>query len=207
MASKKNDDSGVQAMTTAHWVRLIITYLLVPLVLLVCGGDLGWWQAWAFSLLIVSSGIGARMWAERRHPGLLAERAKFDRAPDVKPWDRVLAPLMAVSLSFPLIIVAGLDHCYGWSPEFPVMLNVLGFVPCWVWIANTYHPLTNKNPKRVYSGVLSISLTPSKSASSLTNFLSPTNMAVKARIASLGLSLCLSTRSWALRITRSSAPT
>jgi protein-S-isoprenylcysteine O-methyltransferase Ste14 len=128
VASKKNDDRRVQAMTAAQWIRLIMAYLLIPLVLLACGGDLGWWQAWAFSLLIVSSGIGSRMWAERRHPGLLAERAKFDRAPDVKPWDRVLAPLMAVSLSFPLVIVAGLDHRYGWSPEFPALLNVIGLI-------------------------------------------------------------------------------
>jgi protein-S-isoprenylcysteine O-methyltransferase Ste14 len=68
------------------------------------------------------------MWAERRHPGLLAERANFDKARDVKPWDKVLAPLMAVSVGFPLVIVAGLDHRYGWSPVFPTWLNILGFI-------------------------------------------------------------------------------
>ena len=68
------------------------------------------------------------MWAERRHPGLLAERAKFGKAPDVKPWDKVLAPLMAISLSFPLVIVAGLDHRYEWTPVFPIWLNILGLV-------------------------------------------------------------------------------
>lgn len=128
VSSKIIDHNGVQAMTTAQWIRLIVVYLLIPLVLLTCGWDLGWWQAWGLSMMMVSSGIGARIWAERRHPGLLAERAKFDKAPDVKPWDKVLAPLMAVSLSFPLVIVAGLDHRYGWSPEFPILLNVLGFV-------------------------------------------------------------------------------
>jgi hypothetical protein len=51
-------------------------------------------------------------------------------ADHVKPWDRVLYPLMAVSLSYPLFIVAGLDHRFGWSPRFPTGLNILGLVLC-----------------------------------------------------------------------------
>ncbi len=68
------------------------------------------------------------MWAERLHPGLLAERQNFEKAPDVKAWDKVLAPLLAVSVSFPLVIVAGLDHRFKWPPAFPIWLNILGFV-------------------------------------------------------------------------------
>jgi protein-S-isoprenylcysteine O-methyltransferase Ste14 len=128
MASKTIDQKVVQKMTLYQWIRLILAYLLIPLILLVCGWDFGWWQAWIFSLLIVVSGIAGRIWAERRHPGLLAERAKFGKASDVKPWDKVLAPLMGVSLSFPLAIVAGLDHRFGWSNVFPTWLNILGFV-------------------------------------------------------------------------------
>jgi len=128
MVSKTVNQNAFQTASPKYLVGLIIMYLLVPLVLLICGWDLGWWQAWVFSPLIVVVGIGGRLWAERLHPGLLAERAKLDKAPDVKPWDKVLAPLMAVSLSFPLVIVAGLDHRFGWSPVFPVWLNILGFI-------------------------------------------------------------------------------
>ena len=35
---------------------------------------------------------------------------------------------MAVSVVFPLVIVAGLDHRFNWSPEFPPWLIVAGFV-------------------------------------------------------------------------------
>jgi len=35
---------------------------------------------------------------------------------------------MALSIAYPLVIVAGLDHRYGWSPAFPSWLVVLGFV-------------------------------------------------------------------------------
>jgi protein-S-isoprenylcysteine O-methyltransferase Ste14 len=88
---------------------------------------LGWWQAWVYSLLIFAAGLGGRVWAEQRHPGLLAERQSIENIKSAKAWDKVLAPLMALSLGFPLVIVAGLDHRYGWSPVFPPGLMVIGF--------------------------------------------------------------------------------
>lgn len=128
MVSKTVDQNAFKTGISKYWVRSIITYLLVPLVLLISGGDLGWWQGWLYSPLIVIAGIGSRIWAEKRHPGLLAERHKFGKAQDVKSWDKVLSLLMAVSISFPLMIVAGLDHRFGWSPVFPTWLNILGFI-------------------------------------------------------------------------------
>jgi len=103
-------------------------YLFIPLALLACGGDVSWWQAWVYSVLIVAAGIGGHFVAEQRHPGLLAERQNIESIQSAKAWDKVLAPLMALSIGFPLVIVAGLDHRYGWSPEFPLWLIVLGFI-------------------------------------------------------------------------------
>lgn len=100
----------------------------IPLILLICGWDVSWWQAWVLSVLMIAAGLGGRLWAEWRHPGLLAERAKYLKSPGVKSWDKVLAPLLAVSLSFPPVIVAGLDHHFGWSTLFHLWLNILGFV-------------------------------------------------------------------------------
>jgi protein-S-isoprenylcysteine O-methyltransferase Ste14 len=125
------EDKDVQRMTPQalplrRWIRLIMVYLLLPLILFVCAWDIQWWQAWVYSVLVFAAGILGRAWAETRHPGLLIERDKFAQAEGVKPWDKVLAPLMAVSISFPLVIVAGLDHRLGWSPGFPIWLNALG---------------------------------------------------------------------------------
>jgi len=128
MASKIVDQNAFQTASTKYLVGSLITYLLIPVVLFISGWDLGWWQGWLYSAMIVVAGIGPRLWAEKRHPGLLAERVKFGKAQDVKSWDKVLAPLMAVSLSFPLFIVAGLDHRFGWSPVFPTWLNILGLI-------------------------------------------------------------------------------
>ena len=128
MESKKVDLLGDEKAGALNWIKLILTYLLMPLVLLLIGWDLAWWQGWLYSVLFLVIGIGSRVLSEKRHPGLMAERVKFGKDQNVKPWDKVLAPLMAISLSFPLFIVAGLDHYFGWSTEFPIWLNILGFI-------------------------------------------------------------------------------
>ncbi len=114
--------------TPRNWISVILTYLLMPSVLLLCGWDLGWWQGWLYSILLAAIGIGSRVLAEKRHPGIMAERGRLGKGQNVKPWDKVLAPLMAISITFPLFIVAGLDHRLGWSPEFPLWLNIIGFL-------------------------------------------------------------------------------
>ena len=126
MQPKADQPNSVQTITPREWIRLILVHLSIPLILLGCGGDMRWWQAWLFSLLFVAAGVGGRIWAEWRHPGLMAERTRSLTAPGVKAWDKVLAPLMAFTVSFPLVIVAGLDHRYGWSPTFATWLQFAG---------------------------------------------------------------------------------
>ena len=126
MTSKIVDQKVVQTTSPRQWIGLIMFYLFIPLVLFMCGGDFGWWQAWVYSLLIVAAGLGGRILAERRHPGLTAERQSGESIQGAKAWDKVLSLLMALSLNFPLVVVAGLDHRFGWSPEFPLWLIVLG---------------------------------------------------------------------------------
>ena len=112
----------------SQWMKLVIVYLLIPGILLACAGDWGWWQAWVYSILVFAAGIAGRAWSELRYPGLMAERTNLEKFADVKPWDKILAPLMALSVGFPLVIVAGLDHRFGWSPTFPLWVNILGFL-------------------------------------------------------------------------------
>jgi len=128
MSTKTVNEEAAQTVSTRQWIRLVVLYLLIPLVLLICGGDLDWWQGWVYSVLIFVTGIGGRMWAEQRHPGLLAERQNIESMQNAKAWDKVLAPLMAVSIGFPMVIVAGLDHRYNGSAEFPLSLIVIGFI-------------------------------------------------------------------------------
>jgi protein-S-isoprenylcysteine O-methyltransferase Ste14 len=128
MPAKTGSEEAVHTISPRQWIRLVVAYLLIPLILFLCGWDLGWWQAWLYSVLIMTAGIGGRIWAEQRHPGLTAERQSVENIQNAKGWDKVLAPLMAVSISYPMVAVAGLDHRYNWSPDFPLWLIVVGFV-------------------------------------------------------------------------------
>lgn len=128
MSANTVNEEAAETVSARQWFRLVLVYLLIPLVLVACGGDFDWWQAWLYSLLIFTTGIGGRIWTEQRHPGLTAERQSTEGFKNAKPWDKVLAPLMAVSIGFPMVIVAGLDHRFKWSPEFPLWLIVVGFI-------------------------------------------------------------------------------
>jgi protein-S-isoprenylcysteine O-methyltransferase Ste14 len=128
MTLKPDNKNAAQAFPPSQWLRLIFVYLLIPALLMLCAGDLGWWQAWVYGLMVFAAGVGGRIWSEQRHPGLMMERVKFDKAPGVKPWDKILSPLMALSVGFPLVMVAGLDHRFGWSPAFPLWVNLLGLI-------------------------------------------------------------------------------
>ena len=128
MSAKTVSEEAAQTASPRQWIRLVVVYLLIPLILLICGGDLGWWQAWLYSLFILAAGLGGRMWAEQRHPGLMAERQNIENIQNAKAWDKVLAPLMALSVGYPMVFVAGLDHRYNWSSGFPLWLIVIGFI-------------------------------------------------------------------------------
>jgi protein-S-isoprenylcysteine O-methyltransferase Ste14 len=128
MVVKTVNEKITQTASPLQWVRVVLVYLLIPLILFMCAGDLSWWQAWLYTLMILAAGIGGRMWAEQRHPGLTAERQNIEYIQSAKVWDKVLAPLMAVSLVFHVVIVAGLDHRYDRSFEFQLWLTVSGFV-------------------------------------------------------------------------------
>ena len=58
----------------------------------------------------------------------MAERQNTESLGKAKAWDKVLAPLMAFGIGFPMVIAAGLDHRYHGSHEFPLWSIVLGFL-------------------------------------------------------------------------------
>ena len=78
LSAKQVSKENAQTAPLRQGARLVMVYLLIPLILLICGADLSWWQAWLYSILILGAGIGGRMWAEQRHPGLTAERQNIE---------------------------------------------------------------------------------------------------------------------------------
>ena len=106
-----------QTLSPRTIIQVLIFVLVIPLLPLLISQHWDWWEAWVFAVLGIGGFAVSRALATRRHPDLLAERARMVRHDDTKPWDRILSPL--VGLGGGLVpLVAGLDAAFGWSPPF-----------------------------------------------------------------------------------------
>jgi hypothetical protein len=86
-----------------------------------------WWEAWAYCLLSILSFIVSRLLIARRHPDLIAERAKYMQHGDDQPWDKRLAPLMGVG-GILVLLAAGLDELLDWSPSFSAPVKIVALL-------------------------------------------------------------------------------
>jgi protein-S-isoprenylcysteine O-methyltransferase Ste14 len=108
-------------------VQMLFFIVFVPCLPLLISWRWNWWEAWVYAVTCILGFAISRVLAARRHPDLLAERARFARHEDAKPWDKVLAPL--VGLGGGLIpLVAGLDARFDPSPPFGLWVKIVSLV-------------------------------------------------------------------------------
>jgi protein-S-isoprenylcysteine O-methyltransferase Ste14 len=134
-------------------LQLIVFILLVPFLPLIISWKWDWWQAWVYGLIGVLGFVVSRLLVNRRHPDLIAERAKFMQHKDTKPWDEVLARL--VGLGGALIpLTAGLDVKYGWSKtEFSISVELAALALIVIgYVIGSWAPMEN----RFFSGTVRI---------------------------------------------------
>lgn len=145
-------------------VQMVLIVIVAPLLPMLISGEWDWWQAWVYALLSILSFAVSRALAARRHPDLIAERARFLEAKDTKPWDKILAPLLGLG-SVVILIVAGLDKLYGWSSAFSMPAHIISVIAIilgyafssWALIENrffsgTVRIQTDRNHKVVSTG-------------------------------------------------------
>jgi len=115
------------ALSVRVLLQLLLFVILVPFLPLLISWRWGWWEAWVYGAVSVLGFVVSRALAARRHPDLLAERARFLQHEDVKPWDRVLAPLTGLGGGM-IPVVAGLDARFGWSPTFGLPVKIVSLI-------------------------------------------------------------------------------
>ncbi len=133
-------------------LQLLVHVVVIPSLPLLISRRWDWWAAWVYAVLSVSAFVISRVLVARRHPDLLAERARFMRHEDIQPWDRILAPLLALGSALTLAVV-GLDALFMWSPPFTPWARVasLALILCGYALAS-YALVEN----RYFSGVVRI---------------------------------------------------
>jgi protein-S-isoprenylcysteine O-methyltransferase Ste14 len=127
-------------------VGFALYLLLVPAILFTAAGTLRWPEAWVYVALLLSSTILSRLIVWKRNPDLLCERANFTQAEGVPAKDRLLTLASIVVGPAVLMVVAGLDHRYLWSPQLPSgwrvgagLLMLLGYaLAAWAMAVNPY---------------------------------------------------------------------
>ena len=108
-------------------LRIIIQagiFILVPAgILFAAAGRLDWVMAWIFIFVVVINSVVLILVLD---PELIAERSQLKEG--AKKWDIVLAILMARVGPTAILLIAGLDVRYRWSPQIPVGFQITSLV-------------------------------------------------------------------------------
>ena len=116
-----------KALSPRVIIQVLFFILLFPLLPLVVSGKWNWLEGWLYAIIYIAGFGISRFLAGRRHPDLIAERARIMDHKDTKPFDRTLAPILSLAGGLQLI-TAGLDARYGWSDGFPPSMKVIALV-------------------------------------------------------------------------------
>jgi len=108
-------------------IQVLFLVILLPFLPLFVSWRWDWWEAWAYGLLSVLSFVVSRLLVARRHPDLIAERARTMPHENTQSWDKKLAPLMGLG-GILVLLIAGLDELMGWSPSFSMPVKIVALV-------------------------------------------------------------------------------
>jgi protein-S-isoprenylcysteine O-methyltransferase Ste14 len=107
-------------------VKNIVFAVLMGAVLMGASGSLVWGMGWAYVGVILAIIAANGLVLIPKSPDLVEERSKMQAG--TKNWDRWLSLLMALVLPLVVLVVAGLDHRFGWSGGFSLSVQVLALV-------------------------------------------------------------------------------
>ena len=107
-------------------MQLVLIVFVSQFLPMILSGRWDWPEAWLYAISAILAFIVSRLLAARRHPDLIAERARFMEAKDTKSWDKILAPMLGFG-SVIILVVVGFDERFDWSPAFSQTVHILAF--------------------------------------------------------------------------------
>ena len=104
-------------------LRLVLTFAAMTLVagtvLFGAAGTLAWPMGWLYVILVSTVSVGSRVLLLWLSPDTLRERANFAKVRGVEPGDRALVMIVGTAGPMAVLLVAGLDHRFGWTGPLP----------------------------------------------------------------------------------------
>jgi protein-S-isoprenylcysteine O-methyltransferase Ste14 len=130
------------------WIRVALTAPVMGGALFCAAGRVDWVAAWAYIALVALMQVAVILTVQRTSPDLLAERDRMRAG--TKPWDKVIAPLIALGLPACMWVAAGLDLRHGWSAPLDAFTQYAGFavaavsgaLTTWAMAANRFFAST-----------------------------------------------------------------
>jgi protein-S-isoprenylcysteine O-methyltransferase Ste14 len=144
--------TGQKTLTPPVIIQLVLFIILIPFLPLLISWNWTWWEAWVYFIMYIIGFAASRILAARRHPDILAERARFMQHENTMSWDKILAPLSGIGGGL-IPIIAGLDARFAWSPEFSLTIKIASLVIIIIgYLIGSYALIEN----RFFSGMVRI---------------------------------------------------
>jgi len=116
-----------KAISPSIVVQMLFLVVIMPFLPLLLSWNWDWWEAWIYAIICILGYAISRTLAARRYPDLMAERFRLTLHENDKPWDRLLVPFVGLGFGL-MLLVAGLDALFGWSPPFNLLTKILSLV-------------------------------------------------------------------------------
>ncbi len=163
--NKRQLTPEIKANIIFRFVQIIVILCFQAAILFLSSGHLDWIQAWVLiGLNLLGISINATLML-RYNPETIAERSKVT---GMKSWDTIICGLWSLSYYIVLLLVAGLDHRFGWTEGIGLSFFIAGgiifaagwAVTSWAMLSNAYfsgivriqeergHVVCNRGPYR-----------------------------------------------------------
>jgi protein-S-isoprenylcysteine O-methyltransferase Ste14 len=106
-------------------IQIAIFFLIQAVVLFASAGRLDWTIAWVYLAVYVVMIIINSLVLLRIDPALIAERARIKE--DARSWDKPLAGIISLFGPLLILLVAGFDLRFGWSPELVLLIQLMAW--------------------------------------------------------------------------------
>ncbi len=107
-------------------IRLVIFTLIMAAIWYAASGRLNLVMAWVFIVVWLFVGGIVPTLIVPLDPELIEERTQIKK--DIKAWDKLITILGSLFTPLGILVVAGLDARFGWSPPIPLGLQIATLV-------------------------------------------------------------------------------
>jgi protein-S-isoprenylcysteine O-methyltransferase Ste14 len=119
-AEQQKGETGTSRSVFKGLLKIGIFIVVSTAIFFFCAGRLNLVMAWVYIVMVL---VNTSITSLIMNPELIAERSEIKK--DTKSWDILPAILIGRVSPLVILIIAGLDVRFGWSPQVPLALQIV----------------------------------------------------------------------------------